>query len=66
MCPPHVCHRPEELPRAALNPLAEEGRNPAQDKTVAEFLGVSRAAISQRRKTWQKKLLQMKTEQEKE
>ena len=39
-------------------------RNPAQDKTVAEFLGVSRAAVSQRRKTWQQKLMQMKAEQE--
>ena len=61
VCPPHA---PEELEHAALNALLEADRNPAQDKTVAAFLGVSRAAVSQRRKTWQKKLLQLKTEQE--
>lgn len=59
--PPYA---PKELEHAALNRLLCPDRNPAQDKTVAEFLGVSRAAVSQRRKTWQKKLLQMKTEQE--
>lgn len=61
VCPPHV---PRELERAALNALLQADRNPAQDKTVAAFLGVSKAAVSQRRKTWQKKLLQMKAEQE--
>lgn len=64
VCPPHALRTAEELPHAALNALAAADRNPAQDKTVAEFLGVSKAAVSQRRKTWQKKLLQMKTEQE--
>ena len=62
--PPYASQTPEELPHAALNALLAADRNPAQDKTVAEFLGVSRAAVSQRRKTWQKKLLQMKTKQE--
>ena len=54
----------EALECAALHALLDPERNPAQDKTVAEFLGVSRAAVSQRRKTWQQKLAQMKTEQE--
>ena len=36
----------------------------ALDKTVAEFLGVSKAAVSQRRKTWQQRLMQMQAEQE--
>ena len=31
---------------------------------MSRRLGVSRAAVSQRRKTWQQKLVQMKTEQE--
>ena len=52
--------RPEALECAALHALLDPERNPAQDKTVAEFLGVSRAAVSQRRKTWQQKLAQMK------
>ena len=64
VCPPHAAGTPRELPRAALNPLAAAERNPAQDKTVVGFLGVSRAAVSQRRRTWQKKLMQMKQEQE--
>lgn len=59
--PPYA---PKELEHAALNELQQPDRNPAQDKTVAEFLGVTKAAVSQRRRTWQKKLLQMKTEQE--
>ena len=59
--PPYA---PEALECAALHALLDPERNPAQDKTVAEFLGVSRAAVSQRRKTWQQKLVQMKTEQE--
>ena len=59
--PPYA---PKALECAALHALLEPGRNPAQDKTVAEFLGVSKAAVSQRRKTWQQKLVQMKTEQE--
>ena len=59
--PPYA---PEALECAALHALLDPERNPAQDKTVAEFLGVSRAAVSQRRKTWQQKLAQMKTEQE--
>ena len=59
--PPYA---PKALERAAVNALLEPGRNPAQDKTVAEFLGVSKAAVSQRRKTWQQKLLQMWAEQE--
>lgn len=61
VCPPYT---PQELEHAALNELQQADRNPAQDKTVAEFLGVSRAAVSQRRKTWQKRLLQLKNEQE--
>ena len=61
VCPPYT---PKELEHAALNRLQQPDRNPAQDKTVAELLGVSKAAISQRRVTWQKNLLQMKTEQE--
>ena len=59
--PPYA---PKALECAALHALLDPERNPAQDKTVAEFLGVSRAAVSQRRKTWQQKLVQMKTEQE--
>ena len=59
--PPYA---PKELECAAVHALLEPGRNPAQDKTVAEFLGVSKAAVSQRRKTWQQKLLQMRAEQE--
>lgn len=59
--PPYA---PEALECAALHALLDPERNPAQDKTVAEFLGVSKAAVSQRRKTWQQKLVQMKTEQE--
>ena len=59
--PPYA---PIALECAALHALLDSERNPAQDKTVAEFLGVSRAAVSQRRKTWQQKLVQMKTEQE--
>ena len=59
--PPYA---PKALECAALHALLDSERNPAQDKTVAEFLGVSRAAVSQRRKTWQQKLVQMKTEQE--
>ena len=59
--PPYA---PQALECAAVHALLEPGRNPAQDKTVAEFLGVSKAAISQRRKTWQQKLLQMRAEQE--
>lgn len=59
--PPYA---PQALECAATHALLEPGRNPAQDKTVAEFLGVSKAAVSQRRKTWQQKLLQMRTEQE--
>ena len=59
--PPYA---PKALECAAVHALLEPGRNPAQDKTVAEFLGVSRAAVSQRRKTWQQKLMQMKVEQE--
>lgn len=57
-------YEPKALECAAANPLLGAGRNPAQDKTVAEFLGVSKAAVSQRRKTWQQKLLQMRAEQE--
>lgn len=53
--------QPPYAPKALLEP----GRNPAQDKTVAEFLGVSKAAVSQRRKTWQQRLMQMQAEQEK-
>ena len=59
--PPYA---PKALECAAVHALLEPGRNPAQDKTVAEFLGVSKAAVSQRRKTWQQKLMQMKAEQE--
>ena len=59
--PPYT---PKALECAAVHALLEPGRNPAQDKTVAEFLGVSKAAVSQRRKTWQQKLMQMKAEQE--
>ncbi len=59
--PPYA---PKALECAALHALLDPERNPAQDKTVAEFLGVSRAAVSQRRKTWQQKLVQMKAEQE--
>lgn len=59
--PPYA---PKALECAAVHALLEPGRNPAQDKTVAEFLGVSKAAVSQRRKTWQQKLMQMKVEQE--
>ena len=36
----------------------------AQDRTVIEFFSVSKAAVSQRHKTWQQKLLRMRTEQE--
>lgn len=57
-------YEPKALECAAVHALIEPGRNPAQDKTVAEFLGVSKAAVSQRRKTWQQKLLQMRAEQE--
>ena len=57
-------YAPKALECAAVHALLEPGRNPAQDKTVAEFLGVSKAAVSQRRKTWQQKLMQMKVEQE--
>lgn len=57
-------YEPEALECAAVHALLDPGRNPAQDKTVAEFLGVSKAAVSQRRKTWQQKLLQMRAEQE--
>ena len=59
--PPYA---PKALECAAVHALLEPGRNPAQDKTVAEFLGVSRAAVSQRRKTWQQRLMQMQAEQE--
>jgi len=59
--PPYA---PKALECAALHALLEPGRNPAQDKTVAEFLGVSKAAVSQRRKTWQQRLMQMQAEQE--
>ena len=59
--PPYA---PKALECAAVHALLELGRNPAQDKTVAEFLGVSKAAVSQRRKTWQQRLMQMQAEQE--
>ena len=59
--PPYA---PKALECAAVHALLEPGRNPAQDKTVAEFLGVSKAAVSQRRKTWQQRLMQMQAEQE--
>ena len=59
--PPYA---PEALECAALHALLDPERNPAQDKTVAEFLGVSKAAVSQRRKTWQQRLMQMQAEQE--
>ena len=36
----------------------------AQDKTVAEFPGANKVTVSQRHKTWQQKLLWMRTEQE--
>ena len=57
-------YEPKALECAALNVLLDADHNPAQDKTVAEFLGVSKAAVSQRRKTWQQKLLKMQAEQE--
>lgn len=59
--PPYA---PKALECAAVHALLEPGRNPALDKTVAEFLGVSKAAVSQRRKTWQQRLMQMQAEQE--
>ena len=48
--------RKEELEHAALNELQRPDRNPAMDKTVAEFEGVSKSAISQRRKRMRAKL----------
>lgn len=51
ICPPHKEHTMDELPCAAMNPLRSPERLPHQDKTVAEFLGVSKAAISQRKRT---------------
>ena len=57
--PPYA---PKALECAAVHALLEPGRNPAQDKTVAEFLGVSKAAVSQRRKTWQQRLMQMQAD----
>lgn len=51
--PPYT---PDELEHAALNELQRPDRNPAMDKTVAEFEGVSKSAISQRRKRMRAKL----------
>lgn len=51
ICPPHKEHTMDELPCAAMNPLCSPERLPHQDKTVAEFLGVSKAAVSQRKRT---------------
>lgn len=59
--PPYA---PDELEHAALNPVLDEHFPPQQDKTVAKFLGISKAAISQRRKAWSRCILQMKKEQE--
>lgn len=59
--PPYA---PDELEHAALNPVMDENFPPQQDKTVAKFLGVSKAAISQRRKTWSRSILNMKNAQE--
>ena len=56
ICPPHKEHTMDELPCAAMNPLCSPERLPHQDKTVAEFLGVSKAAISQRKRTMTAKL----------
>ena len=56
ICPPHKEHTMDELPCAAMNPLRSPERLPHQDKTVAEFLGVSKAAISQRKRTMTAKL----------
>ena len=53
VCPPYT---PDELKHAALNELQRPDRNPAMDKTVAEFEGVSKSAISQRRKRMRAKL----------
>lgn len=36
----------------------------AQYKTVAEFPGANKVIVSQRHKTWQQKLLRIRTEQE--
>ena len=36
----------------------------AQDKTLAEFPGANKVTVSQRHKTWQQKLLRIRTEQE--
>lgn len=60
----HPPYTPDELEHAALNPVMDENFPPQQDKTVAKFLGVSKAAISQRRKTWSRSILNMKNAQE--
>ncbi len=36
----------------------------AQYKTVAEFPGANKVTVSQRHKTWQQKLLRIRSEQE--
>lgn len=45
---------PQPLPKAALNPLLYAERLPHQDKTIADFLQISRSAVSQRKKVWAK------------
>lgn len=47
-------YSPQPLHKAALNPLLCTDRLPHQDKTIAEFLQISRSAVSQRKKAWAK------------
>lgn len=56
IAPPYETGAYEELFHAALNPLLSPVRLPHQDKTVAEYCGFTKSAISQRRNTLNKKL----------
>ena len=56
IAPPYETGAYEELFHAALNPLLSPDRLPHQDKTVAEYCGFTKSAVSQRRNTLNKKL----------
>ena len=59
ICPPYAQHTPRELEHAAQNRLKDLECLPHQDRTVAQYLHISKSAVSQRKKTWKKNLKAM-------
>ena len=58
--------RPDTLPAAALNPLRDAERKPGTNKIMASYWGVTPAAVSQKRKTWERRAYVLMTARKEE